>query len=69
MSRAGELSKSTSDWGSPVAEGAFGNTSERQEVRFDKVVRGRYIRIVCKNEWSNAHFASVAELDVMAVKD
>ena len=62
------VSKSTSDWGSPVAEGAFGNTSERQEVRFDKVVRGRYIRIVCKNEWNNAHFASVAELDVMAVK-
>ncbi|MBN2162514.1 MAG: discoidin domain-containing protein [Pontiellaceae bacterium] len=63
------VSNSTSNWGKPVAEGVFGNTSQRQEVRFDKIVRGRYIRIVCKNEWNNAHYASLAELDVMAVKE
>lgn len=63
------VSNSTSAWGDPVAEGSFGNNDQLQEVRFDKVVRGRYIRIVCKNEWNNAHYASLAELDVMAVKD
>ena len=63
------VSNSTTEWGEPVAAGSFGNSDRLQEVRFDKIVIGRYVRIVGKSEWNNQYYASMGELDVMAVKE
>ncbi len=63
------VSDSPSTWGAPVAKGSFRNSDQLQEVRFDHPVPGRYVRLVALNEWNNDYFASLAELNVMAVKE
>ncbi len=63
------VSNDSSQWGDPVAQGSFGNNDQLQEVRFESPVDGRYLRLVSQSEWSRAHYASIAELDVMAIKE
>ncbi len=62
------VSDNPSEWGDAVAEGTFANDERRQEVRFDSPVQGRFVRLVSQSEWSRAHYASIAELDVMAIR-
>ena len=63
------VSERAADWGDAVASGTFANNDQLQEVRFEKPVTGRYIRLVGKSEWNDAYYASLAELDVLAVKE
>ena len=63
------VSNTRSNWGAPVSMGTFQNNAQLQEVRFERLAVGRYIRLVAKSEWNHAYYASVAELDVMAVKE
>ena len=63
------MSNSTKNWGTPVSGGSFNNNEQLQEIRFDQPVSGRYIRFVAKGEWTDAYYASMAEIDVMAVRE
>lgn len=63
------VSADPGQWGNPVAAGTFANDEQRQEVRFAEPVTGRYLRLVGRSEWTRAHYASIAELDVMAIKE
>ena len=63
------VSNDPSQWGTPVAQGTFRNDDQLQEVEFETPVDGRYIRLVSQSEWSRAYYASIAELNVMAIKE
>ncbi|HEY3266564.1 MAG TPA: glycoside hydrolase family 2 TIM barrel-domain containing protein [Armatimonadota bacterium] len=54
-------------WGRPAATGAFPSGSDRQTVSFDSPATGRYIRLTALSEASGRRYASVADLDVMAL--
>lgn len=59
------VSDSPQDWGAPVAEGRFTPDASLKQVRFEKLVQGRYLRLVAKRGFSNDGFASLAELDLL----
>jgi beta-galactosidase len=61
-------STDSGNWGDPVAQGVFANTSELQSIRLDAPVQARFIKLVALNEWGNSYYTTVAELDVMAAK-
>ncbi len=58
------VSRDGSNWGSPVAQGAFVNSPEEKEIRFP-VVTGRYVRLVALREVNDRPFTTVAELNVL----
>ena len=62
------VSSDSSQWGDPVVQGTFPNDDQLQEVRFTNPVDGRYLRLVSQSEWSRSYYATIAELDVMAIK-
>ncbi len=57
------------NWGDPVAEGAFAGSNELQTIRFDNLVKARFIKLVALDEWSREYYTTIAELDVMAAKE
>ncbi|MCX6897117.1 MAG: discoidin domain-containing protein [Verrucomicrobia bacterium] len=52
-------------WSSPVAIAKWGDTSDRQTIRFAKPVTARYLKLVPKSEVRGQPFAAVAELDII----
>jgi beta-galactosidase len=55
-------------WGPPVSAGTFPAEGGEKVVRFEKPVRGRFLRLVAKNGLGGRPFAAVAELDVILEK-
>jgi len=58
------VSSDAQTW-TPVAEGTFANTGERQVANFGKTVSARYLRFVALSEVRGQEFASAAELDLI----
>jgi len=59
------LGSSPAAWGERAAAVNWTDTTELQRVRFDRTVRGRYLRLVVRSEVHGNPFAAVAELDVL----
>jgi beta-galactosidase len=55
--------------GTPVAEGTFPNSAERQRVLFPAPAAGRYVRLVALSEVSGGPWASAAELTLLEPAD
>ncbi|BBO82779.1 hypothetical protein DSCO28_33450 [Desulfosarcina ovata subsp. sediminis] len=53
-------------WGTAVATGTFEDTTAEQQVLFDSVARGRYVRLVALNEINGNAWTAVAEINVLA---
>ncbi len=56
------------EWGEPVIKNYFGNiqnSPEQQILRFDKPVKGRYIKLVSKSAIGGHPFAGAAEIGVL----
>jgi beta-galactosidase len=51
-----------------VKKSSFGNHSQWQEVRFDTPQKARFIKLKAFNEHGDSYYATVAELDIMAVE-
>jgi hypothetical protein len=62
------VSRDGEQWEPVVTDGRFPNSDRLQEVRFEKPVTGRYIRLVALSEWSRQNYTTIAEFDVMAAK-
>ena len=58
------VSTDGTNWGTPVAQGAFANSPFEQEVRFP-VVTGKYIRLVATTEVNDLPYTTVAELNIL----
>ncbi len=58
------ISTNGTNWGSPVAQGAFVNSPFEQEIRFP-VATGKYIRLVASSEVNDLPYTTVAELNVL----
>ncbi|MFA6561871.1 MAG: discoidin domain-containing protein [Verrucomicrobiia bacterium] len=52
-------------WSAPVAIAKWGDTADRQTIRFAKPVTARYLKLVPKSEVRGQPFAAVAELDII----
>lgn len=59
------MSNDLSDWGAPVSEGAFINTSAPQKVKFVDGEIGRYFKLVALSEVNGGPWASAAELSFL----
>ncbi len=59
------VSEDGDDWGSPVSRGSFAIDDMEKVVRFDKPVRGRFVRLVAVEGVNGNPWAAVAELDVL----
>jgi hypothetical protein len=57
------------NWGDAVAAGTFKKGSSKKKVLFKKARKSRFIRFVAISGFDGQIFASVAELDVIAVSD
>lgn len=55
-------------WGEPIASGTFENNSSEQKVVFSTTQTGRYVRFVIRSTHDKNMYASVAELDVEALR-
>lgn len=60
------VSDNTENWGEPVVKGVFARSSKAQTVRFDKPVRGRYIRFMALNAHNRQDYASGSAFEVIA---
>ncbi|MDT8430426.1 MAG: discoidin domain-containing protein [Bacteroidales bacterium] len=56
------VSGDSSDWGEPVASGAFPNSNAPQTITLDSGVPGRYFRLVALSEVNDNVWTSVAEI-------
>jgi len=59
------VSDNLAEWGSPIIEGSFINSSAPQSVNFPPNTLGRYARFVCLSEVGDGPWASVAEIDLL----
>ncbi len=59
------VSENPARWANPVAKGRFPNNAQWQTVRFNRIVRGRYVRLVAYDEWRGQYYTSLAELEVL----
>lgn len=62
------LSDSAKRRGDPVAQGTFDESKRQKEVRFDKPMSGRYFTIVAHDSINGSRYASIAELELLAVE-
>ncbi len=60
------LSNDTRQWGEPVARGTFARYGDEKFIQFERLVEGRYLRLVALAGQKGQKFASVAELDVVS---
>lgn len=58
------LSDSPSEWGEPIAKGAFKDTAQATRIDFTPA-RGRYFKFVALSEQQKQAWSSVAELDLI----
>jgi len=63
------FSNKVDDWGAPLVKGRFQKRQDEETVRLSKPVKARYMKFVAISEQQNQPFASVAELDVVLVKE
>ncbi len=63
-----QLSLDGQNW-STVVKDHFANNTDWQQKLFNQPVIARYLKLIALKEVSNAHYASMAELDVMALND
>ena len=59
------VSDDDNTWGEPVAKGTFAADAAEKIVRFDKPVRGRYLRLVALKGYADKPWAAIAEFDVI----
>jgi hypothetical protein len=59
--------QSVDHW-SRVARGRFANSADRQRVLFRSPINARYIKLIALSEHSGEYYTSLAELDVMALR-
>jgi hypothetical protein len=59
------VSSDGTNWGSPVAQGAFPNKPSATAIHFPKPVPARYFKFVAISEQNNGPWASAAEIDVL----
>lgn len=60
-----QVSSDGKNWSDPVAEGEFGKGSGLKTIRFDKPVKGRYVRFTALSSQDGQDFASAAEFNVL----
>lgn len=60
------VSNDPNNWGTPVAKGSFERNTKLKTVKFDKPVKGRYIRFKGMNSQDGQDFASGAEITILA---
>lgn len=58
------LSMDGKNWGQPVREGRFPDTSDRQVLWLEKPITAQFIRLVALDEVSGAFYTSVGEIGV-----
>ena len=61
-----QLSADGKNWGEPVCEGEFENSSKEKKVMLPKPQRARYLRFTALSSQNGADFASGAEFNVLA---
>jgi beta-galactosidase len=61
-----QISMDGKTWGEPVVEGAFPRNARLQTIRFDKPVKGRFVRFTALSAQGGEDFASGAEFSVLA---
>lgn len=54
------------EWGEPVAKGTFERNKKRKTVRFDKPVKGQYVRLRGLNSHNGQDYGAAAEIEVLA---
>ena len=57
------------NWGEPIASGKFQKGRDKKKITFDETHNTKFIRFVAVSGFDGQIFASVAELDVIAVSD
>ncbi len=63
------VSTDGTNWGDAVAGGKFQKGRDKKKIAFAKNHNVRFIRFVAVSGFDSQIFASVAELDVIAVSD
>ncbi len=53
-------------WSDPIIEGSFSRETTLQTVRFEKPVKGRFLRFTALSSQNGADFASGAEFEIIA---
>ena len=60
-----QVSTDGKTWSDPIVEGKFERGSRLQTIRFDKPVKGRYVRFTALSSQDGHDFASGAEFNIM----
>lgn len=58
-------SEDAADWGPPAAKGRFENNAQLKVVRFERPVKGRFVRLVSLSGFGSDPHTSAAEIDVL----
>ena len=59
------LSNDNKDFGRPLIKGAFTEFSAENIVKFDRLAKGRYVKLVALSEVNNSPWTSIAELKLL----
>ncbi len=59
------LSNDNKNFGQPVIKGAFTEFSAENIVKFDRLAKGRYIKLIALSEVNNSPWTSIAELRLL----
>ncbi len=54
------------EWGEPVAKGTFERNKKRKVIRFEKPVKGQYVRLRGLNSQNGQDYGGAAEIEVLA---
>lgn len=54
------------EWGEPVAKGTFENDRKRKTIRFEKPVKGQYVRLRALSSQNGQDYGGAAEIEVLA---
>jgi len=61
------ISADAEEWGEPIHQGKFPITSDWVEVRFDKPVKGRFLRLLALTPHDPVQeYVSIAEIEVLS---
>ncbi|WP_345065873.1 glycoside hydrolase family 2 TIM barrel-domain containing protein [Sphingobacterium thermophilum] len=61
-----QVSLDGKNWSDPIIEGSFSRETTLQTVRFEKPVKGRFLRFTALSSQNGADFASGAEFEIIA---
>ena len=59
------ISNTRDAWGDPVYKGRFDNTRKKQEIRFSRPMKGRYVKLKVLSAFNSEMTAAIAELEVI----